>query len=84
MTIVTGYSEGKERDLDAARSCANWPDATDEQLMLPKDELETLLLERLPAMMEKFRADLKAAGFYWSPEELEDHEKDMAAEEIGG
>jgi hypothetical protein len=66
IKLVTGYSEGKERDLDAARWSAVWPDATDEQLSAPRAELETMLNERLSAMVAEFRADMEAAGFLWS------------------
>lgn len=65
VTQVTGYSPGKERNLDAARSCANWPEATDEQLCLPADELTKLLEARLPPLLTEFRADVEAAGFLW-------------------
>lgn len=63
--IPTEYSEGKARNLDAARSCAAWPDATDEQLCLPKDQLRALLEARLPALMAEMRADIEGAGFMW-------------------
>ena len=56
-------NEGKERDLDAARACAIWPEATDEQLMLPAPELIALLQARLPALMEQFHQDMAALGF---------------------
>ena len=48
--------EGKERELDYARSSAIWPDATDEELTAPglKERLEA----RLPALMEEFRKDM--------------------------
>lgn len=45
--------EGKERDLDAARSCAVWPDATDEELTAPG--LADRLKARFPALMIEFR-----------------------------
>lgn len=67
VRIVTGYSEGKERQLDYARSAAVWPEATDEQLRLPKEELTKLLEARLPGLMADFRADIEAAGFAWQP-----------------
>lgn len=60
--------EGKPRDLDAARRCAVWPDATDEQLSVPPEELEAALLARAPALVAQFRAALETAGFVWSPE----------------
>lgn len=59
--------EGKPRDLDAARRAAAWPDATDEQLCAPREELKAALEARLPALLEEFRADVTAAGFAWSP-----------------
>ena len=57
--------EGKERQLDAARRTAVWPEATDEQLSLPPEELKTLLKARHPALMQAFRADMEAFGFEW-------------------
>lgn len=55
--------EGKERDLDAARSAAVWPDATDEQLCAEPEELKRMLLERLPALMVEFKAAVESLGF---------------------
>lgn len=57
--------EGKERNLDAARRCAVWPEATDEQLCAPRAELEAALLERAPALLAAFRADMEASGMLW-------------------
>ncbi|WCW41026.1 hypothetical protein KK196_19045 [Pseudomonas aeruginosa] len=68
----TAFSEGKVRDLAAARSCAVWPEATDEQLSAPRAELEAALLERLPALLAEMRRDIEAAGFYWSPADYRD------------
>ena len=48
--VATGWTEGKEPDLEAARRCAAWPDATLEQLR-DKNALEA----RLPAMMQEFK-----------------------------
>lgn len=45
--------EGKERELDHARSSAVWPDATDEELMAP--DLKEKLEARLPALMQEFK-----------------------------
>lgn len=59
--------EGRARDLDAARSCAVWPDATDEQLSLERPELEALLVARLPGLIAEFRADMERTGFLWEP-----------------
>ncbi len=60
---ATAYGEGKERDFDAARACAGWPEATDEQLSLPKDELKKLLLDRLPPLLLEFKRDVEELGF---------------------
>lgn len=65
VKIPTAYSKGKERDLNAARSCAIWPDATDEQLCAPRPELEATLRARLPALVAAFRADMESCGFLW-------------------
>ena len=53
--------EGKARELQAARSCAVWPDATDEELLAP--DLEARLRERLPRLMDEFRKDVESLGF---------------------
>lgn len=50
--------EGKERDFDAARSTAVWPEATDEELMAP--DLEDRLKARLPALMDEFHRAMSA------------------------
>lgn len=50
--------EGKERELDLARSSAVWPDATDEELMAP--DLKEKLEARLPALMQEFERDMKS------------------------
>lgn len=53
--------EGKERNLEAARSCAIWPEATDEDLT--SDDLEQRLKERLPSLLAEFRAVVESLGF---------------------
>ena len=60
-----GKANGKQRDLDAARRSAIWPDATDEQLSSSKEELTALLEARLPALLEEFRRDVEAFGFIY-------------------
>lgn len=65
IKIVTAYSKGKERDLDAARRAACWPDATDAQLCAEPEELKAALLARLPALVADFRADMENFGFEW-------------------
>ena len=58
--------EGKERQLDAARSAAVWPDATDAELSVEPDELCAALVARLPALLADFRAMIDASGFNWT------------------
>lgn len=67
-SVPCAWGEGKERELEKARRSAIWPEATDEQLCLPKDELAALLEARRPALIEAFKADLTAAGLAWEPE----------------
>lgn len=70
VKIVTGYSPGKERDFAAARRCAVWPEATDEQLSLPAEELTKLLEERRDGpegLVATFRKELEATGLKWEP-----------------
>jgi hypothetical protein len=57
--------EGKERDLKSARSCAVWPEATDEELT--SEDLEEKLKARLPRLMEEFKkAMVETCGFLWA------------------
>ncbi len=62
-TAPTVFGKGKKRELETARHSAIWPDATDEQLSLPKDELTQLLNDRLPALLEEFRIAVESIGF---------------------
>lgn len=55
--------EGKERELDAARHSAVWPEATDEQLSAPPEELKRALMDRLPALMAEFKGAMEGLGF---------------------
>lgn len=57
--------EGKERDLDAARRCAIWPDATDEDLCRPKEELTILLNNRVVPIMWEFKEAMDSLGFVY-------------------
>ncbi len=59
------FGKGKARDLAAARSCAVWPDATDDQLCAPRQVLESLLRDRLPALLEEFKATIESIGFIY-------------------
>lgn len=58
---ITG--EGKARDLDAARRCAIWPEATDAELSVEPEELKAALLARLPSLLAEFRAAVESLGF---------------------
>lgn len=55
------WGEGKERELDKARSLAAWPDATDEELTAPG--LEKRLIARLPGLVSQMKKDIEAIGF---------------------
>lgn len=68
--VATQFSEGKARNLDGARGCAAWPDATDDELMQEPEALKAALVARLPALLKAFRADMEAIGFLWSPEDF--------------
>lgn len=64
-TVKWDEKTAKTRNLEHARSCAIWPDATDEQLTAPRAELEAALRARLPALLAEFKATMLAAGFEW-------------------
>ena len=55
---VTRIGEGKEPDLEGARSVAIWEDATLEQL-----QDREALAERLPALLDEFRKAVESLGF---------------------
>lgn len=55
--------EGKAREFDHARSCAVWPEATDEELSAP--DLKERLIARLPALMAAFKRDVESLGFVY-------------------
>lgn len=58
--------EGKPRELDAARSCAVWPEATDEELCADPETLRVALDARLPGLLAQFRHDMtEICGFVW-------------------
>ena len=67
VRVPTAWSEGKQRDLDAARRTAIWPEATDAELCAPPEELKAMLEARAPALAAEFRADMERAGFIWEP-----------------
>lgn len=57
--------EGKERELDAARRSACWPEASDELLCAPEPELGAALAQRLPALMQSFKEVVERLGFVY-------------------
>lgn len=59
------FHEGKEREFDHARSAAVWPEATDEELSVSKEELTKALKKRLPKLMKEFRRDMEELGFIY-------------------
>jgi hypothetical protein len=63
--VATNFSEGKDRDLTGARNSANWPEASDLQLCLPRKDLEKLLNARLEGMQKSMRETIEAIGFDW-------------------
>ena len=65
LQFPTLFGEGKERNLDHARDSAVWPEATDEELCLPPDELTAKLEARLPKLMEEFKAAVESLGFVY-------------------
>lgn len=65
--------KGKKRELAAARHCAYWPDATDEELTAPG--LAQRLLNRLPALMWEFNACMIAHGFDMVTDLVPDYNK---------
>lgn len=67
--VPTAFSEGKVPDFDAARQAGLWPEATDEQLSLPKEELKALLLERLGPLTAHFKKVMtEECQFLWEPD----------------
>lgn len=63
---VMRTGKGKDRELDAARRAAIWPEATDADLM--RRDLREALMARLPDLMQRFKAAMLAAGLRY-PEE---------------
>lgn len=69
--IPVAWSEGKERELDAARSVAIWPEATDEELSVSPEVLKTALKARLPELIEAFKITIGLTGLDWAPENVQ-------------
>lgn len=65
VEYVPVLGDGKERELDVARHSAVWLGASDEELMLPEDQLAERLVARLPALMYKFKEDIEKLGFVY-------------------
>lgn len=63
--VWSRVGEGKERDLDAARTSAVWPDATDEELCQERPQLEAALKARLPALVAEFKQTMLDVGFIY-------------------
>lgn len=63
--VANTVYHASNRDLDAARRSAVWPEATDEQLCLPKEELTKILEARLPALMTEFKKDIESLGLVY-------------------
>lgn len=61
VTTPTAWGEGKERQLDAAREAACWPEATDEELTAPG--LKERLQARAAGLQAEFRAAVESFGF---------------------
>lgn len=55
VSRATSFGEGKIPNFDHARSCAMWPDATDDQLQ-DADQL----IERIPLLIGTFKQELEA------------------------
>ena len=67
--LLCREGEGKERNLAAARSCAVWPDATDDELCQERHLLEAALKARLPALLAEFKRVMLEVGFIY-PEDV--------------
>jgi uncharacterized Zn-binding protein involved in type VI secretion len=57
--------KGKARELEAARKCAIWPEATDDDLSQSRDALTAALLARLPQLLAEFKAAVESFGFVY-------------------
>jgi hypothetical protein len=61
VKVSTEFSKGKSSELDAARRCAIWPDATHEDLMAAC--LWEWLNARHPALHSEFRQAIESLEF---------------------
>lgn len=60
VKITTGWGEGKEPDLEAARASAIWPDGTLEEL-----QSKEILEARLPQLMQDFQEMVEGLGLVY-------------------
>jgi hypothetical protein len=51
-----------DRELDAARRSAIWPEATHDELCAPEQVLRGMLEDRLPGLLSEFRSAIENAG----------------------
>ena len=71
VEVPTAWGEGKEPDLDAARKSAVWPDATDEELSLPREEMKAVLEARGMPLQTEFKQAMHELGLQWGEEKKE-------------
>jgi len=63
LSVDIDEKTAKVANLDAARRCAIWPEATDEELTQEPDALKAQLIKRLPALMKEFKTAVESLGF---------------------
>jgi len=61
----TRWGKGKNRDYNAFRNHLNWPDATNEMIELPPDELKPLIEAHIEKTGNVMRKEIEAFGFTW-------------------
>ncbi len=60
---LAGRAKWESANLENLRSTAIWPEADEKILVLPMNELTTLLRDRLPALLDDFREAMESLGF---------------------
>ena len=60
IKIPTQWNKAVKPNIDAARSCTIWPDATLKQL-----SNEKALLKRLPKLIKEFQTAIEELGFIY-------------------
>lgn len=68
--VANTVFHAKQGKLDYARSTAVWPDMP-EELAADPEALKAALMERLPALLKRFRVAVEGVGFKWSPEDAQ-------------